>query len=357
MSTANRLSAAESILGILTDSIQPPKGPAVDPCSHILHARIEELIQRLTTTACPDEKALAICELTAVESDKFPLPPAVVVHIGEAVNDEDAVVRLNAVASLGVLSGGSHYVDFVRATLSDSDSLVREAAVVAVGNFGEIGTAAVWQLQARLSDPDSYVVEATLATLGELQLVPVVLEQVIPFLNCPLWTTQRAALGAVATLGQTARALPDLIHQLSDLTAHPTWSVAEAARSALHAIDIDNATNKSHSARRALVDFPSQPTQAEYNELWACQLEETEVASKKKQQRRRSSAGEVVDGMNASTTVGTTSMDIMTAQHGGDSEQSASESAIPHRPPRRSIRHPTGGGVISGRVRAAGKFC
>ena len=45
-----RLSAAESILGILTDSIQPPKGPAVDPCSHILHARIEELIQRLTSS-------------------------------------------------------------------------------------------------------------------------------------------------------------------------------------------------------------------------------------------------------------------------------------------------------------------
>ena len=33
---------------------------------------------------------------------------------------------------------------------------MREAAVVAVGNFGEIGTAAVWQLQARLSDPDRY---------------------------------------------------------------------------------------------------------------------------------------------------------------------------------------------------------
>ena len=28
------------------------------------------------------------------------------------------------VASLGVLSGGSHYVDFVRATLSDSDRCV-----------------------------------------------------------------------------------------------------------------------------------------------------------------------------------------------------------------------------------------
>lgn len=112
-----------------------------------------------------------------------------------------------------------------------------------------------------------------------------------------------------------------------------------------------------------MVDFPSQPTQAEYNELWACQLEETDVASKKKQQRRRSSRGdeqqkgETVDGMNVSTTVGTTSADTMTAQHQGDHDQSASESVMPHRPTRRSVRHPAGGGVISSRVRAAGKFC
>ena len=48
--------------------------------------------------------------------------------------------------------------------------------------------------------------------------------QVIPFLNCPLWTTQRAALGAVATLGQTARALPDLIHQVTPIIVIDTLS-------------------------------------------------------------------------------------------------------------------------------------
>ncbi|WP_206956095.1 HEAT repeat domain-containing protein [Trinickia acidisoli] len=148
-------------------------------------------------------------------------------HALSALDDDDATVRLEAVAVLGWLKDERALGPLAQRAAGDADAGVRRAAVGALGFAPAADETTARALLAALRDDAWQVREEATATLGKLR-TPSAVDPLVAALDDPYWQIQ---LRAVRSLGQirNARAAP----AVAALLTHPIGNLRREAALAL----------------------------------------------------------------------------------------------------------------------------